>query len=237
MKRLFILLLIMSFSGPAIADELPPFDGIIEPHELVEFSSQVPGILEEVNVARGSWVKRGQVIARLKSGVQRAAIKLTEARLAFGRRKMVRNEQLYKKQLISIHDKDEIETEIRLAELELSEANEQLALKTIKSTINGVVVERLGSPGEYVGEEPFITIAQINPLAVELVVPSMYYGAITKGDKATVQIAGPITGDFLARVLIVDKVIDAASSTFRVRLELPNPKHKLPAGLKCTVIF
>ncbi|MFN0162035.1 MAG: hypothetical protein ACKVQQ_12450, partial [Burkholderiales bacterium] len=33
----------------------------------------------------------------------------------------------------------------------------------------------------------------------------------------------------------VDRVIDAASSTFRVRLELPNPDAKLPAGLRCKV--
>ena len=34
---------------------------------------------------------------------------------------------------------------------------------------------------------------------------------------------------------VVDHVIDAASGTFRVRLELPNPDNRLPAGLKCVV--
>jgi len=32
-------------------------------------------------------------------------------------------------------------------------------------------------------------------------------------------------------------VIDAASGTFGVRMELPNPKFRLPAGLKCRVAF
>jgi multidrug efflux pump subunit AcrA (membrane-fusion protein) len=39
------------------------------------------------------------------------------------------------------------------------------------------------------------------------------------------------------RVAVVDRVVDAASSTFRVRLELPNPQHRIPAGLKCKVTF
>ena len=39
----------------------------------------------------------------------------------------------------------------------------------------------------------------------------------------------------MARVTLVDKVIDAASNTFRVRLSLPNPGHKLPAGARCRV--
>jgi hypothetical protein len=35
----------------------------------------------------------------------------------------------------------------------------------------------------------------------------------------------------------VDRVIDAASGTFGVRLTMPNPDGALPAGLKCTVVF
>ena len=40
-----------------------------------------------------------------------------------------------------------------------------------------------------------------------------------------------------ARVTVVDRVVDAASGTFGVRLELPNPDYRLPAGLKCKVRF
>ncbi|MEJ2180550.1 MAG: efflux RND transporter periplasmic adaptor subunit, partial [Gammaproteobacteria bacterium] len=35
----------------------------------------------------------------------------------------------------------------------------------------------------------------------------------------------------------VDQVIDAASGTVGVRLELPNPNYKIPAGVKCKVNF
>jgi len=40
-----------------------------------------------------------------------------------------------------------------------------------------------------------------------------------------------------AKVIVVDRVIDAASNSFRVRLELPNPKYQLPPGLRCKVDF
>ena len=40
-----------------------------------------------------------------------------------------------------------------------------------------------------------------------------------------------------ARGQVVDRVVDAASGTFGVRLELPNPNYALPAGLKCKVRF
>ena len=238
MKVWWLIILSLVICTSAIAEEgLPPFEGLVEPKELVDFSSHIPGILEEVKVERGEWVKKGQVLARLKSGVDTAMVGVAQARVEFAKRKLVRNEQLYKKKLISIHEKDELETEIQLAELELVEAKARLALRTICSTINGVVVERLGAPGEYVGEEHFITVAQVNPLIVELVVPDEYLGAIKIGEKAEVKMRVPVTRSLSAKVVIVDQVIDAASSTFGVRLELANPKSKLPAGVKCQVVF
>ena len=44
-------------------------------------------------------------------------------------------------------------------------------------------------------------------------------------------------GRHATTVRLVDKVMDAASGTFVVRMELPNPKGTLPAGLKCRVRF
>ena len=40
-----------------------------------------------------------------------------------------------------------------------------------------------------------------------------------------------------ATVSLVDKVLDAASGTFRVRMLLPNPDGRIPAGLRCKVEF
>jgi hypothetical protein len=55
--------------------------------------------------------------------------------------------------------------------------------------------------------------------------------------KAEVIPEEPIGGKHKARVVIVDRVLDAASGTFGIRLQLPNRKYKLPAGLRCQVIF
>lgn len=233
----FIVVFVLGYALNGQAQELPPLEGVVEPKELVNLSSHVPGVLESIKVERGGWVKKGQVVARLKAGVERAAVELAEARMNFAKRKLDRNLKLYSKKLISIHAKDEIETEILLAQLELNEARERLDLRTVRSTVDGVVVERLGAPGEYVGEDHFLTVAKIDPLCVEVVVPVMYYGEIKKGRGAQVELEEPVGGTFQAKVTIVDKVIDAASGTFRVSLELPNAKRRLPAGLKCTVTF
>ena len=67
--------------------------------------------------------------------------------------------------------------------------------------------------------------------------PVEKWGVVKTGMEASVRPESPVGGLYKARVTVVDKVVDAASGTFGVRLELPNPEYRLPPGLKCKVIF
>jgi len=55
--------------------------------------------------------------------------------------------------------------------------------------------------------------------------------------QAQIRPESPKGGIYTASVVIVDQVVDAASGTYGVRLEMSNPFHRLPAGLKCKVRF
>ena len=72
---------------------------------------------------------------------------------------------------------------------------------------------------------------------VEVIVPVALFGRIKVGQSAEVYPEAPLGGTWGAKVTVVDRVIDAASGTFGVRLALPNNDLKLPAGLKCRVKF
>jgi RND family efflux transporter MFP subunit len=253
-------------AGAGIADAEPiVIEGLIEPYLIVNIGSSVPGILESVKADRGDMVRKGQVLATLKSAVERATMRLAraraemeqtiragEARLEFSLRKQKRFEELYNKKVIPFKDMDEARTESELALIELEEAKENKRIAELEfkrsvavvnrmiiySSITGVVMERFLSPGELVEEEPILKLAQIHPLHVEVFAPVELIGAIKVGMNAEVTPENPVGQKvYKAKVTIVDRVIDAASGTFGVRLELPNPKYRLPAGLKCKVSF
>lgn len=75
-----------------------------------------------------------------------------------------------------------------------------------------------------------MTVARIDPLNVEVIVPAAHFGALRNGSTAKVVLDQPVGGTYTAKVVIIDQVIDAASGTFGVRLELPNPRSALPAS-------
>jgi multidrug efflux pump subunit AcrA (membrane-fusion protein) len=107
----------------------------------------------------------------------------------------------------------------------------------VASSVSGVVVERLLNGGEFTKQAPIVKLAQIDPLRVEVIVPVLLFGRIKVGSQADVVPEEPVGGVWHASVTVVDRVIDAASGTFGVRLALPNPDLRLPAGLKCKVRF
>lgn len=82
-----------------------------------------------------------------------------------------------------------------------------------------------------------LTVARIDELNVEVYLPLAQYGEVAIGQTAIVEPAEPIGGAYSATVIVVDRVLDAASATFGVRLRLPNLDRSLPAGVRCTVGF
>jgi multidrug efflux pump subunit AcrA (membrane-fusion protein) len=89
------------------------------------------------------------------------------------------------------------------------------------------------SPGEVLDEETVITIAQVDPLRVDVILPSYLFGSVRPGDSVEVVPEPPLDEPRIAEVDIVDRVLDGASGTFGVQLVLPNPDHDLPGGLRC----
>ena len=263
---LYLFVVLTGTLGLPMAATAEPveLDGLIEPFLIVKVGSAVPGIIESVKVERGDLVKKGQVLAKLQAGVERAnlelararfemqgTIKSRQARLEYTQRKQQRMEGLFKKKVIPFEEMDESRTNKELAERELEEAMENIGLAKleykrsievvnrmiIRSPIKGVVMERFLSPGEYLEDQPIMTIAQIDPLNVEVFAPVEFLGLIKVGMVAKVRPMAPVGGSYTATVKIVDRVVDAASGTFGIRLEIPNPKYRLPAGLRCRVKF
>ena len=212
-------------------------DCMIEPSCKVNLGSEVPGIIEEITVDRGDIVHKGQVLVRLDSKVELAILESKKARYEFAKNEHKRRSGLYVKAMIPTRDFDESETNQKVSERDVEEAEKVYERRTIRSPIDGIVVQRLLQPGERVEEQPILKLAQLSPLYVEVIAPATLMGSVKSGDRAAVRPENPIKGEYIGRVKIVDKVVDAASGTFGIRIELENKDYTLPSGLKCSVRF
>ena len=255
--------LLLAGTGPALVFG-EPLECIIKPYQLISVGTGVQGVIDDVFVKRGDQVEKGQVLATLESSVQKVAVKLARARaeteallktnlarLEFGQRRLTRTQELFENEISSLSELDEAETGKLLAELGLIEARDnqriailelersqaELALRTISSPITGTIIQRFLSKGELANNSPIVQISQLNPLIVEVFSPVTLLGKITVGMEAKIKPENPVGGEYVAKVTMVDSIIDIPSRTYSVQLELPNLDYALPAGLKCQVEF
>ena len=247
-----------------LAEELPPLDCVISPYEVVDLASSVRGVLDKIYVDKSDFIEKGAVAASLEAGVERASVQLATARAAidsevqvgvvnldFDQRRKARIQSLYDKKTVSIELKDEADRARALSrwrlqqakdlkgirQLELVRAQEQLKQKIIRTPISGFVLQRFKVAGEYVEDQPIMRIAQLDPLYVEAVVPIEFYGRIASGMHARVYPEPAGDKSYDAEVAVIDRAGDAASGTFGIRLALPNPEHKVLAGVRCVLKF
>lgn len=247
----------------AMAHAQAEHECVIQPRQILEIRSPVDGLIQRVHVDRGQTVRRGQLLATLDDSVERVAaegarhragmmgaVQAGESRVTATSRKLERVQELIASKFLSAQALDDAQNEKRLAEAELVEArdarrlaeiefnrqNAIIQLKSIRSPVNGVVVERLLNAGELseagVGRRAILKIAEIDVLHVEALLPAEAWSQVKVGLAGEVQpaIGG---GTHRARVAVVDRILDVGSGTFGVRLELPNPGHAIPAGTRC----
>jgi RND family efflux transporter MFP subunit len=232
--------------------------------QTVVLSAPVSAVVESVLVRRGEFVEKGQIVAILESNVEkatvaaararaegRAELEAAEARRAFERSRHERSTELRQGGVLSALEQDERKSALlvaeadhrlalenrKLAKLDLRRAEALLERRTTRSPIDGVVVRRILNPGEYADPLDLLELAQIDPLRVEAFAPVAMLGRVRVDMLGDVSLEEPVGGEHEAKVVVVDPVVDAASGTFGVRLELSNRDHRLPAGLKCHVVF
>lgn len=261
-----VLLALLVWAIPARAQELAAtsFDCLIEPKMTVMVGAPTQGVIRSVDVERNEAVKPGQLLATLRSDVEKASlehartratmkseIQSREADLTLARVNMERIDELYTKRMVPSQQRDESVAQLEVArmavkqakdnktlyEFEFSRAKQIFQQHQIRSPIAGIVVEQRAFPGEFVYENPVVTIAQIDPLVVEAILPARFYGKVRAGMAAVIDPEIDLTGSMATKVTATDTLIDAASGTFSVRLDLPNPEHRIPGGQRCTLTF
>ena len=74
-------------------------------------------------------------------------------------------------------------------------------------------------------------------LRVEAFAPIAYFPQLAVGQQVTVTPEAPLDQSRPATIRVIDRVFDAATATFGLRMELDNADLSLPAGLRCTLSF
>ena len=102
----------------------------------------------------------------------------------------------------------------------------------VRSPVSGTVVEKLAVPGQYVtqGQDLYL-LADLSRVWLQARIYEPDLGAVRLGQEATATLDAMPGREFKGRVRFIDPVVDPATRTARVRIELPNANGALKPGM------
>jgi len=243
-----------------------PYDGFTEPDQEIKVAAPEIGVLATLNVKEGQTVKQGQVLATLDNQVLVAGLAVARAKAkASGRlnaaqalqklneTKLSRLQPLLARGAAQQAEVDQVSAELsnarasaqaareelQVSALEVKQIEAQIERRTLRSPINGVVIELKKEVSELVGgtanEPQVLTVARIDPLLVTIHVPTSEALKLSLDQKVAIEFPAYTPASAEGTVTFVSPITDAGSNTVKIKIRLDNSAGKLRSGLKCLV--
>jgi len=250
--------------GVAAAASGADIEAITAPSKDRTLEFNRPGRIAKVLVKDGETVKTGQVLVQLDDTVEQAQleqlqaladddtrIQAAQAQLDQKKVDLKKIEKAFERKAVTELELDHATLDVTIAELSLRLANFEQSQAKLKYRETGLLVERmkLRSPidgkvkdifkreGESVdGRIPVIRILQIDPLWIDVHVPKAQAVGLKPSQSAMVRYEGEGEKDVEGKIIYVGSLVDAASDTLEVRVEVANPTAR-PAGQRVDVGF
>jgi cobalt-zinc-cadmium efflux system membrane fusion protein len=219
-------------------------------------SSPVSGRVVELLAHPGDRVKRGQGLLVIASPDAQAAMAdqvAAQSDLAVATRNLERVKRLYAEQAVPGKDVQQAEADATKAAAALARAASRLevlgidgaapeahgARFVLRAPIEGVVVERPAFPGMEVRPDagtPLVTVADLTRLWVLADVYERDLGRVARGQKATVRVASSPTRSWEGTVTHVGELVDPATRTVKLRIEVDNSRLELKPEMFARVL-
>lgn len=211
------------------------FPAVLNPGAIALIKAQQDERVAEVMIDLGSRLEAGQIMLRFVDAEERALVQRAEVRLRQTMAEHKRMKRLHEESHISDELLEQSSTVSQLAEIDLELARIRLAELTIRAPFAGLVAERYVDPGTSV-ERGDLLLRVISPtsLRLEVMLPEDVLPQLRGQTVLTIQIEAP-PSTFDAPLPDKPFVIDAASRTFLLQIEIDNEDERIVPGTGCLV--
>lgn len=204
----------------------------------IKLAADHGGRVEFVGVKEGDTVKAGQVIARI--GMQTLSANLDKAQAASKQADdlAARRVDLYKQELISKEELDQINTEKNVARGSLKEAQASFRQGLVLAPVTGIINKLHVDPGEVVSPgDPVADLVNVDSIRINVNVPELDVRYLTKGRKVPIAVDAYPGEHWAGEVEFVAFKADPTTKTFLVRVEIKNKDHRIRPGMLARVVF
>jgi RND family efflux transporter MFP subunit len=240
---------------PAEKKRIQPYletTGTLKPFEEVTVSSEVDGIVKKIMVEEGSRVGAGTLLIAINDidyslewKRSDAALRQSQANLDNAKAEFKRKDTLYKEELITKQQFDDVFTRLALAEADVERAKatletskEKLARTKVYSPLIGAVKEKKISVGDYVRNgTPLLQLIKINPLKLNFTISEKDAAILKIGQQVLFTVDSYTGKEFKGRVSLIYPNVEEKTRTLQAEAIVPNDNHILKPGFFAKVLI
>ncbi|MCB2115357.1 MAG: efflux RND transporter periplasmic adaptor subunit [Rhodobacteraceae bacterium] len=221
---------------PAFADHAREIriSGVTGPDKRAELASRASGVIAALGVAQGDTVEADQIVLMVEGPEVAAGVENARATLAQRAQELQVAEKLFKSGNTAELQLIKVRADKAAAEAALSEAKAAADRLNLRAPFAGVIDSVDVELGEWVPiGTPIATLIALDPIVVRAEVSELGVGFVSVGDRASVRL---VNGTELeGTVRHISREASPQTRTYPIEVALPNPDHKLPAGMTAEV--
>ncbi len=207
-----------------------PIIGRLVPDEEVELSFETAGKITEIFFTEGSYVKKGELLAKVNDSQLQAQLKRLEAQVPLAEDRVYRQNALLQRDAVSKEAYEQVKTELATLNADIEKVKAQITMTELRAPFDGTIGLRQVSVGAYASPSTVIAkLTNIKPIKVEFSVAERHASDIKKGTNLEFRVDGKLE-PFKAKVYATESSLDAKTHTLTVRALYANSDGELIPG-------
>ncbi len=204
--------------------------GVLLADEMVDLSFESSGKIVEINFEEGTYVKKGELLARINDTQLRAERERLTAQLKLATDRVYRQRTLLEKDAVSREALEQVQTDLATLQADIDIIDAKIAFTELRAPFDGVIGLRQVSLGQFANPTTIVAkLTKNSPLKVEFAIPERYARYIGKGANLTFSVEGELDS-FHAQVYAAESTIDPLLHQYTLRAIYPNKDNRLMAG-------
>jgi membrane fusion protein, multidrug efflux system len=206
--------------------------GSVSPVQGAVVSTELGGVVAEVDFQNGGVAKKGDVLMRLDSSAEEAQLHTAEADLELAKSNLERERDLAARKVVSKQELDTAQSTFGQKQGAVDNMRSFIAKKEVRAPFDGMLGIRQVNVGQMINSgQQVVQLTALDRVYVDFALPQQNLPQLGTGYEARVQADGLPGRDFKGKVTAINSMVDAVTRNVGIQATLENPDHELRPGM------
>jgi membrane fusion protein (multidrug efflux system) len=195
-------------------------------------STELAGVVSEINFENGAEAKKGEVLVRLDASQEQALLRSAEADAQLAKTDLERARDLAIKKVVSGAEFDSAQSKFTRLNAVVDQMRSSIAKKSIIAPFDGQLGIRQVNVGQMINAgQQVVALTALDPLYVDFTLPEQYLSKLTKGLEVSVRSDAFPGREFKGKLTAINSMVDPVTRNVPLQATLDNHDHALHPGM------